>query len=393
MQVNQLAARKRITKAIIELQDEQPFWSRLILNMDIQEDVNNELPKYAGMGVDANARMLFKKSFIDELSMPECKGVLAHEIAHVAFGHLIRLGSREAFRFNVAADLVVNTLLRTNGFTLPKDVLMPDYQNKYTFKNKVIEDIDKKAVERVYDELPQETKDKRQGGFDHHGYGEKMTQHEMEEAQQKWNEEIINAAAYAKIRGKEPQGLGKYFKDILDQHQNYRQILYRYVSNTIMTDYTFARPNRKYQSLGIYMPSPVRENISIVLHIDTSGSIGKDETEAYLSETIGMMKSFANIEITLITCDAKIQDVITLTNENGFDIGDLKLSGGGGTSHEPILSWIAENKPDCKILISLTDGFSDIERLQEPQYPVIFVISKNGVKTDFHFGTNLYLED
>ena len=92
-------------------------------------------------------------------------------------------------------------------------------------------------------------------------------------------------------------------------------------------------------------------------------------------------------------CDCKITDVIECKNGHIDEIMKLKMKGGGGTSHFPILKYVEENIPRCKLYIGLTDGYSDIERLNKPNFNVLWVISKNGVKKPFQFGETIFLEE
>jgi len=56
--------------------------------------------------------------------MEQLQGCLAHEVSHVAFGDLWRRGARDPFRWNLASDIIRNTILLAEGFKLPADGLM-----------------------------------------------------------------------------------------------------------------------------------------------------------------------------------------------------------------------------------------------------------------------------
>ena len=69
---------------------------------------------------------------------------------------------------------------------------------------------------------------------------------------------------------------------------NWKTLLQKYITNTIPTDYTFARPRRSSRALGIYLPSVVKENVEIYVSIDTSGSISQDDLTDFLSEMLAV---------------------------------------------------------------------------------------------------------
>lgn len=59
-------------------------------------------------------------------------GVLLHKVLHAALHHVSRRGLRHPFVWNVAADVVVNGIVRAAGFTLPTDALLDDALEKLT---------------------------------------------------------------------------------------------------------------------------------------------------------------------------------------------------------------------------------------------------------------------
>lgn len=120
-------------------------------------------------------------------------------------------------------------------------------------------------------------------------------------------------------------------------------------------------PHKKSFSTGVYMPNLVREKIEIVVGVDTSGSIGQKELQEFVSEVVGIGNSFSNIEMDLLFCDSEVHNEYVVTRDNLNEIMDFKIAGGGGTSVLPIVEWINDNKPQCKVFIYITDGYSDIE--------------------------------
>ena len=185
MLYNKLTTKERLTKIKIQLQDEQPFWAYLILKLQMQEDTKGYLPPYAGMGVNAWGKMYWKKEFVDNLNDNELKFVLAHEVGHLVFAHLIRKGVREVIPFNVAADIVLNDVLCHNNFIPPKDFLLPK-NHEITLGKVVIKDTDKKTAEEVYDEIPRENFPNGQGyNFDDHSYDDNMSESEKAKVKEK----------------------------------------------------------------------------------------------------------------------------------------------------------------------------------------------------------------
>lgn len=105
---------------------------------------------------------------------------------------------------------------------------------------------------------------------------------------------------------------------------------------------------------------------------NTSGSIGEEELREFMSELVGIAMSFNNIKITVIVCDCNVYDTFEITNG---DVSDIKLKGGGGTSHKPVYKWVRENKPHCKLLVNFTDGYTDFPSNESVK--TLWILSKN----------------
>jgi predicted metal-dependent peptidase len=357
-----LTPEEKVMKAKIQLQTTNPFFSSVLMYMPIS--VKKDIPS---MCVDVDGNIGYNPEWIDELPVREITGVFCHEVLHAVLFHLQRLGNKNHKVFNISNDLVVNDMLVANNFLLPKQGMIPDYNHTYTFKLPKIgyelKNINEKTSEQVYYEIIGLFKDKEPDGdegFDKHIYGDKKSVAEQEKGKEKWREIISNATTYAKKVGQLPAGMERYIDDILGGKINWKNKLYRYITNTIMSDYSWSRPHKKSQALGVYLPQVTREGIDIVAHIDTSGSISQEELTEFVSELVSLSNSFNALNMTLIMCDADVDAVYEINQSNRETLLNLKKAGGGGTSHYPVVEWVKKNKPNCRVLITLTDGWSDI---------------------------------
>lgn len=189
--------------------------------------------------------------------------------------------------------------------------------------------------------------------------------HELSE---KWKELIRKASVMAKQRGTVPSGMEEIIGKLLEPRIPWRSRLNRFVRQEVFQDYTWSKPSRRSLSVGVYLPSSIKENIEMVVHTDTSGSVDQKLQTKFMSEVYSILSCFNVIKMTLIVCDAKIHQVIDLDANNRVDITSSKfrLKGGGGTSHKPVVDWMnnpINRQKNFKVLLSLTDGFSDIEHV------------------------------
>ena len=380
-----MKAEDKLVKARVRLQKDNPFFAYLVMNLKFKEDKT-----ISSIGVDDNGNCVYNSKWISKLDDEQLKGVLTHEVLHLVLQHFPRGENKEHEIYNIACDLVINYILQEEHFHLPQG-LVP-YGSSFDFGNGlVIRDLDKKYADEVYNEIMGSGKVKKQklivacanGRFDKHIYsdskkGQGDNGKQAEQKKKKWNKILSEASVYAKQQGNLPRGMERLVDLMLNEKVNWKQLLYKYITRELPFDYTYSKPSKKSISTGIYMPSILRENINVVVSIDTSGSIGQNELTEFLDEIINVAKSFNNVKMTLIVCDAEIQDVYTIENGNIETIRNLKIRGGGGTSHIPIYRYIKENLPMTKFVINFTDGYTNFP--DEEEVRTIWVITENGVR-------------
>ena len=98
----------------------------------------------------------------------------------------------------------------------------------------------------------------------------------------------------ALIAGKTGSGGDRDLVELLKPQIDWREVLREFVVTTCTgSDYsTWQRPNRRYISAGVYMPSGISESIGeLVIAIDTSGSIGQPECLGFLPKSRDMRHS------------------------------------------------------------------------------------------------------
>lgn len=394
-----LTPEQKITRGKIRLLVNNPFFGYLTLNLNIKEDNNMAMPTAC---VDAFGNLFYDSKFIEGLDFEETKGLICHEVLHCALQHLSRLNQREPDIWNIAVDCVVQNLLQKSGFKLIKGSIIP-YNDEWVepMFNIHIKDISKKNAEMIYEELKplvkykQKLKELLKKVIDGHKFSkeEKQLTPQEKEIVKRWKELLVEAMEVAKQKGNIPAGMERYVKQLLEQKLDWRSLLYKYIVRELPIDYNFRQPSKRSITSGYFVPSVYRENIEIVVSVDTSGSISQIELSEFLTELLGIFRSFDAINAKIIVCDAKVHDVYAVENGSVDEILALKMKGGGGTSHKPVLDYIHDELPNTKIWIALTDGYSDIEHLNPPQFNVIWAISKNGVKKDFDFGETIHLDD
>lgn len=372
-----MTPREKIAKARINLLTDYPFFGNLCMRLVPRELSKEEVQKYGitAMAVDIYGNVLYNPEWVSAQSDVVMKAALVHEVMHLALKHLVRVGTRDKLLFNIAADAVINEIL-SETFTIPSDwVRIPEMKGK--------------SAEEIYDWLVKNMKTAKvlMGlGFDKHLWAEGNGQNETEkspfwkEGQLPFDETraVRDAYNFAKQQGKLPAGLERIFADILNPQLNWRDLLRKFIAETLPHDYSYTRPNKKSEATGFYIPMVKRENIELVIAVDSSGSISDSEYAEFLSEVYAMCRQFEAIRGTLLICDAEIQNIIEI--DETFDPYSIKGRGWGGTDARPVYRWIEENKPNTKLLVYFTDGWITIPNTEYP-FHTLWIISSNG-RTD-----------
>ncbi len=160
----------------------------------------------------------------------------------------------------------------------------------------------------------------------------------------------------------------------------WRMLLARYMSATAREDYSYSRPSSRRGDPAVY-PSMRSNETSIVVAVDTSGSIDQEEIQEFISE-IDAIKSQVRASVTLLTCDSKLNYGCPWKFEawDAFQF-DVEIRGGGGTNFRPVFEWVEEQDKAPDLLVYFTDAeglFPEVE----PYFPVTWLV-KGKAKVPF----------
>jgi predicted metal-dependent peptidase len=232
--------------------------------------------------------------------------------------------------------------------------------------------------------------------FDQHDWdgAQELTADEKRELARDLDEAIRQGALVA---GKMGSGGDRDLEELLQPQVNWREALREFIQDTCAgKDYsTYRKPNRRYLSAGIYMPSGVTEQVGeLILAIDTSGSIGNHELSAFLSEVKSICDTVHPDGIRLLYWDTQIcRD--EKYDSQGLDelVKSTKPKGGGGTDVTCVTDYIREHNINAQACIVLTDGYL-FGGWGQWTMPVLWTILDNdGAKPDVGKTVNIKSRD
>ena len=115
-----------VARAKSRMVREHPFYASLLFRLEIKPSLEIDT-----MATDGKS-ILYNPAWVITLTVAEVAGVLAHEVAHVAYCHHLRKNGRDHKWWNAACDYAINGGLISAGFVLPEGGL---YDKAYVGKS------------------------------------------------------------------------------------------------------------------------------------------------------------------------------------------------------------------------------------------------------------------
>lgn len=384
----------KIVKAKTKMILNNPFFAAIAVSVEFinTDDMGEGFSKiYQTMATDGS-HIYWNPTFVDELSVDEVAGVIAHEVMHIVWLHMIRRGDRHHTIWNMAGDYAINPTVLDAGFTLPRD---PKYKGLYEDKyrnwtaeqiyNDLLKNAEQIEVQFSFDGEGDGDDQKDGGGgqgkrkvwgavIDAKGKdGKPLSEADRRSLEEEIKIKVKSAAEAAKAVGKLPGGLEGLIEAVGKPKINWKDYIQNWVSGKIPDNYDWSRPNRKFMTnYGIYMPRMKLNGAGIgVLSIDTSGSVSDDELRQFVREIVGVIELCNPEKLIIVQHDAILQSVTEW--EQGEDFSSLKIKGRGGTNITPVFNKLNEMDEMIDWMIL----FSDMEIMdwppasKWPDYPVL----------------------
>lgn len=349
----------KLTRARIAMIMRQPFFGTLALRLRLIEDATLDPPTLATDGKN----FYYHPQWVNDNDLDVVMSGAAHEVGHCVFDHIGRRREREPARWNQAGDYVINAILKECGFTVPNTWLY----------SKAFEGM---TTDEVYKALPPVPPGSK--GFDKH-FDKLPDDVDPELHASDWQVAAIQAATAAKAQGDLPGSLKRFIDEITSTKPDWRAVMRRFFTERSREDFSYARVNRKFASLGIYLPGLYSENMgTFVAIVDTSGSIDRQIFSAFLAEVDELRNQLQPSMLHLIQCDASIGRRDEFEQYDEFRPSAIEATGGGGTSFIPPFELIQRENIDPKCVVYLTDGYGPFPKTPPP-YPVLWLMTTDVV--------------
>ena len=292
------------------------------------------------------------------LPKPARVTVQAHEVWHVARLHMIRRGNRDPRLWNYATDIRINNDLKAMGFSFVglEDAWMDDKYPADMPEEDIYEDLLKNNVQpppnNPFDgDLGSEP---GEPGDDTGPYNSGPPDKKAAVEQLQAVAQAIQQAKLQKQAGSIPGHLELIVDEFLSPVIPWEQVLFNWFTDLITEDYSWRRPNRRYQDM--YLPSLQSDEQRLTcLHyyFDVSGSVTDQMIKRFNSEVKYIKDTFNPEKLVLIMFDTKIHEIYEISENDVFD--QIMVTGRGGTCLQCVRDHIEETKPTAAII------FTDLE--------------------------------
>lgn len=289
------------------------YWGHLFLQLETKLSKSTSTAMVGLNREDGCISLLVNPDFFAHLTPSDRVGILYHELQHVALGHLVKHPRKYMERWNVAKDLAINSeLVNINPqfMTLPPD----------------------------------------SGG----GKGNRDDGGDSEPDDGDVSEQDVNIVERALTKAASDAGTAPLY--VTEQIQSLRKLRHKRWLKTLQmflrssvsgkgVASTWTRPNKRYgfQSSATHNGKGKR----LVIGIDTSGSMSKQELEMCLDECYSLLR--CGVQATVLVFDTKVHSHGKL--KKGYRITEC---GRGGTAFTEFLEEARNLRADG--IVCFTDG-------------------------------------
>lgn len=320
------------------------------------------VPGYGTFAVDRWWRVYLDMDQAREWGVEASAAVLLHEANHVLRDHhrrADRIGVTETshHRWNLAADAAINDDLVADGLPLPDPVLPSTFA------------LDPGGLEETYFWLLGERAAGDRPVACGSGSGGERLPVELDDDTDERGVDEVDANAIRRgvahdVTAAQSQGwsvspgLALWAQTVLAPQVSWRTLLRSAVGRPLRAAYgrrhpTWQRPDRRSDGRPDFpAPGAHRERPEVAVVIDTSASMTTQALNAAVTELDDILRRLG-AEVTVVACD---QDAVT--PQRIRRLGQLHLTGGGGTDLRIGIEAAAQLRPAPTVIAVLTDGWT-----------------------------------
>ncbi|MFA4973001.1 MAG: VWA-like domain-containing protein [bacterium] len=415
-----------------------PYFALLTAKLALRLAKPGQLAKDTAAGLASDGRTVWVNETFLGMDIPEQVVVLCHEVVHYILRHNERARHYQSELFNVAADLVVNSLLQRGGLRLPEGMLTPELLRRMVPGLKLTTNqVARMTAEQVYltlqQQLPPEDAPSPQPPSSCSGNGggasSKQDKSQDQDSDDQQDQDADDSAPNQVLSATKPghdlstahrpgaddlgddpipgeewgtiarqadddlkrlfpgTDAGHILRDVLGTARPvppWWQAVLAYVRPTA-EEYSLRRPNRRHIWRNSYLPGRNPIDPFVVVAVDVSGSISNEQASDFVADIRALLEGL-HVIVRLIAVDTEVRYDQVL--KPGEPVPE-RLPGGGGTNFKPFFHMMSEESIPPEVVAFLTDGYAYYPD-EAPAFPVVWVLTPEHERPPF--GEITYLE-
>ncbi|MFT4145361.1 MAG: VWA-like domain-containing protein [Mobilitalea sp.] len=364
------------------MEDKDNFYGYFVFQMarELRFDINSPTAvNFKG----AQYVIYFNPLLFLELNLKQMETCIKHEILHILSMHLIRAKALKkrysTLVINIAMDLVINKYL---DFLPPYAITLDMVNKNYNLNLEPFAPFEHYA-DKLQTILPLMEQENTVSNKNNEGIAtdfSALTTHDLWDKSSSLDEKTLQEFTKKAVTAAEKGELPSYIKSLISSLKNSNSELpwnlyLKRLMGTVESNMkkTVTRRSRR-QPERLDLRGQLRSHkANVVVAIDISGSISKEEFYQSLKEVLGIVKNYNN-QITVLECDNEIRREYTVKT-----VKDMKdrISTRGSTKFNPVFEYANQNK--VNLLIYFTDGKGETQLKTVPRgYQVLWVITGKG---------------
>ena len=400
-----------IEKSFKRLLIKNPFYGLFCLSLP--KRITTSIPTLCVMKKGINCELCINPDFWAEHTDDEQIALLQHELSHICLQHMFLYDSFADHKtFNISADMEVNSYIEN----LPKDACKAsDIGLQDGLGTKAYYEALTKNQQQQQAKNPQKHCNGGQGG---NSSQQQNNQSQPDDSSEEGNQDSSYPDNLP--QAKKPIGSHAPWKDFKDIPEATKQLMQNNINSIVKSTAEQVEKQRgtipaEFQELieklrekkpeifnwkayfrrmlgSIYdvnIKSTRRKQskrfegaagiqhkkkVSILVAIDTSGSVSSKELQDFFSEIEYIHK--AGARVTILECDARINKIVEYDGKH-----IPAIVGRGGTSFDPPVNYYIKHKKDYASLIYFTDGECSLPTKRPSG--MVWVITSNGCHQEY----------
>ena len=387
---------ERLSKARTGLLIREPFYGHLLMYLKFV------LADCETAATDMES-IFFDPEFVKILSDEDLIFVMKHEVLHCVLQHCSRAKNRHRLLYNIAADIVVNSMIlqsmkrKEYSLTRMDEPVLHTAPDGREGRDCTAEEI----YDLLYQELSDELNDseKLKAFLDHldrvrldsHDWWDSIAADSPRPA--RWKEILRDVAGHSRY-GDVPREIREWMKDDHSSQADWRQLLNDFIQlSAIHMDYTFQPADRRFTGEDYILPAfhstEFPENLWFL--VDTSASITEGELNQIFCEIDSAMEMIPGLSGRVSFFDTEVTEPVPFSSRE--DLQSMSPSGYGGTSFEIIFQYMQERMSGDlpSGVIIMTDGIAEFPSEEQAMgIPVLWVLINR--RRDAPWGRTAHIE-